>query len=60
MSLVTRRTMLTAAGAAVTGAGLATRLSASAPSLPVSIVRCRDYSNFGPQLAKAFDQMGGI
>lgn len=35
-------------------------LRASGPINKVSIVRCRNYSSFQPQLASAFDQIGGI
>ena len=62
MSFVTRREILTTSGAALSGIALSrkARAAASAPSSPVAIVRCRDYKDFGAQLSKAFDQIGGI
>ena len=57
----TRRELLGATGAAAIGLAAGTKLlKADAPASSVAIVRCRDYTDFGPKLANAFDQIGGI
>lgn len=53
---MTRRDLF-AAGAAV---AVPMVLKASAPASTVAIRRCRSYSDFGAQLAKGCDQIGGI
>ncbi len=60
-SLSTRRQMLvTSATAGVAALGVPKLLKAAAPASAVSIVRCRDYADFGTELSSAFDQIGGI
>ena len=61
MAHLTRREAFAAAGTLAAGTLASKALRASeAPSSSVAIVRCRDYRSFGPQLAQAFDQIGGI
>src|ERR1700743_299549 len=56
-----RREMLATTGAAALGAlVLPKQLRAEAPANQVAIVRCRDYAQYGQQLSKAFDQIGGV
>jgi uncharacterized protein (DUF362 family) len=54
----TRRELL--AGAASVSLALPAALRAATPASRVAIVRCRDYASFQPQLASAFDQLGGL
>src|SRR3984885_9853228 len=61
MEDMNRREMLTATGAATLGALVMPKLMhAEAPASQVAIVRCRDYAQYGQQLSKAFDQIGGL
>src|ERR1700742_1007963 len=56
-----RREMLATTGAATLGALVMPKvLKAEAPASQVAIVRCRDYAQYGQQLSKAFDQIGGL
>ena len=56
-----RREMLTTTGAATLAALYMPKLMrAEAPASRVAIVRCRDYAQYGQQLSRAFDQIGGI
>jgi uncharacterized protein (DUF362 family) len=57
---LTRRDLLAAGTGAVAALGLPTLTKASAPASTVAIVRCRNYSDFRPKLATAFDRIGGI
>ncbi len=59
---LTRRDLLVtgAAAAAALAVPKIARSGVPAPASSVSIVRCRDYSNFQSQLSTAFDQVGGI
>jgi uncharacterized protein (DUF362 family) len=60
-SVPTRRQMLASSGtAALAALGVPKFLKASTPASSVAIVRCRDYGEFSPKLASAFDQIGGI
>src|SRR5579875_817543 len=54
---ITRRNLLSAGAAAVTAPLL---VKSSAPASTVAIRRCRSYQDFETELAKAFDQIGGI
>src|SRR5581483_5666626 len=56
----TRRDLLAVGTAGVAAPGLPRLLRSEAPSSTVAVVRCREYRDFGPQLANAFDQIGGI
>src|SRR5215472_9120495 len=56
-----RREMLATTGAATLAALCMPKLiKAQAPASRVAIVRCRDYAQYGQQLSRAFDQIGGI
>src|ERR1019366_9635111 len=56
-----RREMLTTTSAATLAALWMPKLiKAEAPASQVAIVRCRDYAQYGQQLSRAFDQIGGI
>ncbi len=57
---LTRRDLIAAGTSAVAVLGLPALTRASAPATTVAIVRCRDYGDFRPKLATAFDQIGGI
>lgn len=57
---ITRRDLLAAGTGVVAALGLPTLAKAGAPASTVAIVRCRDYGDFRPKLAAAFDQIGGI
>ncbi|MDQ2840995.1 MAG: DUF362 domain-containing protein [Acidobacteriota bacterium] len=61
-SLLSRRELLVAGTSAAAAIALPeiARSESPAPASTVSIVRCRDYTNFRPQLSSAFDQIGGI
>jgi uncharacterized protein (DUF362 family) len=59
-SALTRRDLLATGAGAVAALTLPAIAQASAPSSPVSIVRCRNYRDFPAQLSTAFDQIGGI
>ena len=56
----TRRDLLTTGAAAFTAIAAPKFAIGAAPASPVSIVRCKSYQDFGAQLAKACDQIGGI
>src|SRR4051812_22880682 len=56
-----RREMLAATGAATLAAlSMPKLIKAEAPASRVAIVRCPDYAQYGQQLSRAFDQIGGI
>ena len=55
-----RREMLATTGAATLAAMMPKLAKADAPASRVAIERCRDYAQYGQQLSKAFDQIGGI
>ena len=56
-----RREMLATTGAATLAALCMPKLmKAEAPASRVAIARCRDYPQYGQQLSRAFDQIGGI
>jgi hypothetical protein len=56
-----RREMLGTTGAATLAALCMPKLmKAESPPSRVAIVRCRDYAQYGQQLSRAFDQVGGI
>ena len=56
-----RREMLATTGAATLGALVTPKLMrAEAPANRVAIVRCSNYAQYGQQLSKAFDDIGGI
>src|ERR1700760_3633169 len=55
-----RREMLATTGAATLAALMPKIMKAEAPANRVAIVRCRDYAQYGQQLSKAFDQIGGV
>ena len=57
---LTRRELLAAGTGAVAALGLPALTKASAPASTVAIVRCRNYNDFRPKLATAFDKIGGI
>src|SRR5580692_5620309 len=56
-----RREMLATTSAATLAALCMPKLTkAEAPASRVAIVPCRDYAQYGQQLSRAFDQIGGI
>ena len=55
-----RREMLATTGAATLAAlSMPKLMKAEAPASRVAIVRCPDYAQYGQQLSRAFDQIGG-